>query len=102
MAAARNGSGYTMAAADGGLFRFGPNSPFYGSAVNACAGAPAVAVALSRGAAGYWIAFADARTYAFSPTSHTPHCNPTPASNHRLVEPDGLPALPRELPSRHH
>ncbi len=63
-----------MVAADGGLFRFGAASPFYGSAVNACPGAPAVAVAMSPGARGYWIAFADARTYAFSPTSAAPQC----------------------------
>ena len=59
IAAAPSGGGYTMVAADGGLFRFGAASPFYGSAVNACPGAPAVAVAMSKGAKGYWIAFAD-------------------------------------------
>ena len=71
-----SGGGYTMVAADGGLFRFGAASPFYGSAVNACPGAPAVAVAMSPGADGYWITFADARTYAFSPSSSAPKCKP--------------------------
>jgi hypothetical protein len=70
-----------MVASDGGLFRFGTNSPFYGSAVNACPGAPAVAVATSRGAVGYWIAFADARTYAFSPASAAPKCNRSAGTN---------------------
>jgi len=76
MAALTNGKGYTLVARDGGLFRYGVSSPFFGSAVHACPGGPAVAVAVSPGAVGYWIAFADARTYAFSPSSPAPQCAP--------------------------
>jgi uncharacterized protein YkwD len=68
---------YTLVASDGGLFRFG-NSPFYGSAVDACPGGPAVALAMSKGAVGYWIAFSDARTYAFSPSTTPPKCTSRP------------------------
>jgi uncharacterized protein YkwD len=71
-----SGSAYTLVASDGGLFRFGADAPFYGSAAGTCPGAPAVGVATSRNARGYWIAFANARTYAFSPTQHAPPCGP--------------------------
>jgi hypothetical protein len=101
MAAAPNGNGYTMVAADGGLFRFGANSPFYGSAVGACPGAPAVAVAMSPGAIGYWIAFADARTYAFSPTSAAPQCSPSTSSLTGLMAADLLTRLNDERAARH-
>jgi uncharacterized protein YkwD len=80
MAASPAGSGYTMVAADGGLFRFGSNMPFYGSAANACPGAPAVGVALSPAAVGYWITFANAMTYAFSPSTRPPTCGPSGTS----------------------
>lgn len=69
-----SGNAYTLVASDGGLFRFGARAPFYGSAVGACPGAPAVGVATSANAVGYWITFANARTYAFSPTQHAPPC----------------------------
>jgi hypothetical protein len=69
--------GYTMVASDGGLFRFG-TAPFYGSAVGACPGGPAVALTMSKGAVGYWIAFSDARTYAFSPSTTPPKCTSKP------------------------
>jgi hypothetical protein len=68
---------YSLVASDGGLFRFG-DSPFYGSAVDACPGGPAVALAISKGAVGYWIAFSDARTYAFSPSTVPPKCTSRP------------------------
>ncbi len=71
-----SGSAYTLVASDGGLFRFGHDAPFYGSASKACPGAPAVGVATSRRARGYWITFANARTYAFSPSKHAPTCGP--------------------------
>jgi hypothetical protein len=101
MAAAPQGGGYTMVAADGGLFRFGSNSPFYGSAVNACPGAPAVAVAMSRGARGYWIAFGDARTYAFSPTSSVPKCAPGTATKTDRMAVDLFHRLNDERAARH-
>ncbi len=75
MAAAPSGSAYTMVAADGGVFRFG-SAPFYGSAVGACPGGPAIGVTMSPGATGYWIGFSDARTYAFSPSHTAPKCAP--------------------------
>jgi uncharacterized protein YkwD len=76
MAAAPSGDGYTLVASDGGLFRFGSNLPFFGSAVKACQTAPAIGVTMSKGAVGYWIGFADARTYAFSPSTNPPVCGP--------------------------
>jgi hypothetical protein len=101
MAAAPNGTGYTMVAADGGLFRFGTNSPFYGSAVGACPGAPAVAVAMSPGAIGYWIAFADGRTYAFSPSSSAPQCSPSTSSRAGLMAADLFARVNDERAARH-
>ncbi len=101
MAAAPAGDGYTMVAGDGGLFRFGTRSPFYGSAVNACPGAPAVAVATSVGATGYWIAFADARTYAFSPSSAPPQCTPSTTSNTGAMALDLFVRLNEERAARH-
>ncbi|MDQ1383297.1 MAG: hypothetical protein QOG65_676, partial [Actinomycetota bacterium] len=101
MAAAPNGNGYTLVAADGGLFRFGSNSPFYGSAVNACPGAAAVAVAMSPGARGYWIAFADARTYAFSPVTRAPKCDPSTSSRSGLMAADLLRRINDERSIRH-
>jgi ribosomal protein L24E len=100
MAAAPTGKGYTLVASDGGLFRFGVNSPFFGSAANACPGAPAVAVATSPGAIGYWIAFADARTYAFSPVTHPPTCAPSTLTNSGRMENDLLVRLNQERAAR--
>jgi uncharacterized protein YkwD len=79
MAATPAGSGYTLVASDGGLFNFG-SVAFYGSAYGACRGAPAVGVTMSTGAVGYWISFADGRTYAFSPATKPPTCAPSDAT----------------------
>jgi uncharacterized protein YkwD len=101
MAAAPDGSGYTLVATDGGLFRFGASAPFYGSAVGACPGAPAVAVAMSKAARGYWIAFADARTYAFSPSSSPPKCSPGGATRTGKMQSDLFVRLNQERAARH-
>jgi uncharacterized protein YkwD len=78
MTASLDAKGYELVAADGGVFTFGKVS-FFGSAAYACPGAPAVGVASSPGALGYWITFANAQTYAFSPSTTPPKCAP-PAS----------------------
>ncbi len=100
MAPVPSGTAYTMVASDGGLFRFGRNAPFYGSAAGACPGAPAVGVATSRGASGYWIAFANARTYAFSPTKHAPTCAPSGSSKLGQMAGDLLTRLNQERAAR--
>ena len=101
MAALPNGTGYNLVASDGGLFRFPSNTPFYGSAVHACPGGAAVAVAMSKGALGYWIAFADARTFAFSPSSTSPTCGPNGPSKSAQMASDLLTRLNAERAARH-
>jgi uncharacterized protein YkwD len=105
MATWPSGVGYTLVAGDGGLFRFPSTVPFYGSAANTCPGAPAVGVAMSPGAIGYWITFANAQTYAFSPSSSPPSCEPSGTSKTDIMAADlwhrindersarGLPAM---------
>jgi uncharacterized protein YkwD len=100
MSSVPKGDAYTLVASDGGLFRFGSNSPFYGSASNACPGAPAVGVATSRGATGYWIAFANARTYAFSPSTRPPTCAPSGGSKLGQMAADLLMRLNQERAAR--
>ena len=100
MAAVPGGNAYTLVASDGGLFRFGRHAPFYGSAANACQSAPAVGVATSRGARGYWIAFADARTYAFSPSTNPPKCAPSGTSKAARMAADLLHRLNDERSAR--
>ena len=58
MAADRGG--YLLLTANGRVFSFG-GAHNYGSATSSCPGAPAVAIATSSEARGYWIAFANAR-----------------------------------------
>jgi len=103
MATVPNGSGYLIVGADGGVFLFGTVA-YYGSAVGACPGR-AVGVAMSGGATGYWIAFADGRVYAFSPSSKPPSCAPAGSTKAATAAADffqrinderrarGLPAL---------
>jgi uncharacterized protein YkwD len=70
---AGTGRGYVLASADGGAFTFG-NARFFGSASSSCPEADAVGIAASSGITGYWITFANARTYAFSHRSRAPQC----------------------------
>jgi uncharacterized protein YkwD len=62
---------------------------------------PAVAVAMSPGAKGYWIAFGDARTYAFSPTSAPPKCAPPTGSKTAVMAADLFNRLNEERSARH-
>jgi uncharacterized protein YkwD len=75
MAPARNG--YLLLASNGRVFAFG-GATNYGSAANTCTGAPAVAIAASRRARGYWVAFANAKAYALTPTKRAPKCAAAP------------------------
>jgi hypothetical protein len=100
MAPAPGGQGYALVGADGGLFRFGSNVPFYGSAANACPGAWAVGVAISPGAIGYWITFANALTYAFSPGTKSPVCGPTGDSKVAQIQRDFLARTNQERAAR--
>jgi hypothetical protein len=100
MAVLPSGTGYTLVAADGGVFRFPGTSPFYGSAVGACPGGPAIGVTMSPGAIGYWIGFSDARTYAFSPSTQSPHCGPTGTSKSALAVIDVWQRLNAERTAR--
>lgn len=100
MAPASTGRGYTLVASDGGLFRFGDDVPFFGSAANACPGAPAVGVAVSPGAIGYWITFANAQTFAFSPKSTAPACGPNTATKLGRMEADLFQRLNQERAAR--
>ena len=79
MAADRGG--YLLLTANGRVFSFG-GAHNYGSATSSCPGAPAVAIATSSEARGYWIAFANARAYALSPNARAPHCG---AASHKRV-----------------
>jgi Cysteine-rich secretory protein family len=99
MAAAPSGSAYTMVASDGGVFRFG-SLPFYGSAIGACPGGPAIGVTMSPGANGYWIGFSDARTYAFSPSTTAPKCGPTGTTKSALAAADLFKRLNAERAAR--
>ena len=56
-----NASGYTMVAADGGIFNFG--TLFHGSAADVKLNAPIVDLALTDG--GYWLTGADGGVFAF-------------------------------------
>jgi uncharacterized protein YkwD/ribosomal protein L24E len=78
MSASATGRGYVMVAADGGVFTFG-DARFYGSAAKSCPDAATIGVAGSPNTIGYWIGLANARTYAFSPSSPAPKWVPTPA-----------------------
>jgi uncharacterized protein YkwD len=100
MAPAPGGQGYALVGSDGGLFRFGSNVPFYGSAANACPGASAVGVAISPGAVGYWITFANAVTYPFSPATHSPVCGPEGNSKAAQIQRDFLKRLNQERAGR--
>jgi uncharacterized protein YkwD len=71
MAADRGG--YLLLTSGGRVFSFG-GARNYGSATRSCPGAPAVAIATSPRARGYWIAFANARAYALSPNAKAPRC----------------------------
>jgi uncharacterized protein YkwD len=71
--AADNG-GYLLLTSGGRVFSFG-GARNYGSASRSCPGAPAVAIATSPRARGYWIAFANARAYALSPNARAPRCS---------------------------
>jgi uncharacterized protein YkwD len=65
--------GYVLVAADGGVFTFG-HAKFSGSAAASCPDAAAVGVAASARVHGYWVTFANGRTYAFSRRSSAPRC----------------------------
>ena len=58
------GSGYRLAAADGGVFAFG-DAAFYGSQVGQPMNAPAVGIASTPDGKGYWLAAADGGVFAF-------------------------------------
>jgi uncharacterized protein YkwD len=79
MAADRGG--YLLLTTNGRVFGFG-GAHNYGSATSSCPGAPAVAIATSSEARGYWIAFANARAFALSPNARAPHCS---AASHKRV-----------------
>jgi hypothetical protein len=60
--------GYTLAAADGGVFPFG--SPFCGSAGALALHAPIVAVSKAANSPGYWLAGADGGVFAYGGTGY--------------------------------
>ncbi|HEX5096541.1 MAG TPA: CAP domain-containing protein, partial [Acidimicrobiia bacterium] len=57
-------------------------------------------IAMSRGSRGYWIAFTDARTYAFSPSSAAPTCGPAGASRSDAAARDFFDRLNAERAAR--
>ncbi len=58
------GSGYWLAASDGGVFAYG-GAPFYGSLAGLHLAAPIVAIASPANGAGYWLVGADGGVFAF-------------------------------------
>ena len=58
------GSGYWLAASDGGVFAYG-GAPFYGSIADLHLAAPIVAIASPSNGTGYWLVGADGGVFAF-------------------------------------
>jgi ribosomal protein L24E len=64
MAAAPNGSGYWVVAADGGIFAFG-SAPFLGSTGGIVLNTPIVGMAPTESGLGYWLVASDGGIFAF-------------------------------------
>ena len=64
MAAAPDGGGYWMVAADGGIFAFG-DAGFYGSTGNIVLNQPVVGMTPGVQGQGYWMVAADGGIFAF-------------------------------------
>jgi hypothetical protein len=64
VASTPNGTGYWMAAADGGVFNYG-GAGFYGSAGNLTLNAPVVGIASTPDGLGYWMAAADGGVFSY-------------------------------------
>ena len=62
--ATSHGSGYWMAASDGGVFSFG-DAGFHGAAVGLATGGPVVDLQSTPSYGGYWMAAADGGVFAF-------------------------------------
>jgi hypothetical protein len=63
------GGGYTLVAADGGVFNFGPTSQFFGSTGNVALKSPIVGIALTGDFQGYRLAAADGGVFDFGDAS---------------------------------
>jgi beta-lactamase class A len=64
-AAAPDGDGVWLAAADGGVFAFGPSAGFHGSLGGLHLNQPVVAMAAAPDGRGYWLAAADGGVFGF-------------------------------------
>ncbi|MFN8037014.1 MAG: hypothetical protein U0V73_13850 [Acidimicrobiia bacterium] len=64
IAATRDGSGFWLAGADGGVFAYG-SSRFAGSAVGSALRAPIVGIAATPSGNGYWLAGADGGVFSY-------------------------------------
>ena len=69
IAATPSGSGYWLAAADGGIFAFG-DATYQGSLGSTHLAAPIVAIAPTPSGAGYWLAAADGGIFAFGDATY--------------------------------
>ncbi len=61
----RCGSGYWLSASDGGIFAFGPQAPFFGSAGDIHLNQPIVGMAAAPGRAGYWFVATDGGIFTY-------------------------------------
>ncbi len=61
----RPAAGYWLAASDGGIFSFGPRTPFAGSTGNISLNSPIVGMAPDPDGKGYWLVAADGGVFAF-------------------------------------
>jgi hypothetical protein len=64
IASTRDGGGYWLAAADGGVFAFG-DAQFFGSMGGTHLNSPVVGIASTPDGGGYWLAAADGGVFAF-------------------------------------
>ena len=67
IAAAPGGNGCWLAAADGGVFAFGSNAPFFGSAGGLSLNQPVVGIAATPNNDGYYLVAADGGVFAYGP-----------------------------------
>ena len=61
--------GYWLSAADGGIFSFGPQAPFYGSAGNIRLNAPIVGMTAKPDRSGYWFVATDGGIFTYGAAS---------------------------------
>ena len=66
IAATPNNDGYDLAAADGGVFAYGPGGTFYGSMGGHPLNQPVVGLAVDPATGGYWLVARDGGVFSFN------------------------------------